>query len=219
MRTKGLYPSLLSADFSRLGRDCGELERLGVKHLHLDVMDGTFVPLISFGEHLLGSLRKETDLFFDVHMMTMHPETHIQSMKECGVDSLTVHAEACMHLDRTLQAIREAGMEAGAALNPATPLTVLDYVLDKCDQILLMTVNPGFGGQTYLPAMTEKIRTLREKLDAAGYPDLPIQVDGGISAGNAAMVLEAGADRLVAGSGVFRGNMEENIADFRKLLG
>ena len=131
---------------------------------------------------------------------------------------MTVHAEACLHLDRTLQAIRDAGMESGVALNPSTPLSVLDYVMDKCDQILLMTVNPGFGGQTYIPAMTGKIRALRRKLDEAGFPDLPIQVDGGISVKNAREVLSAGADRLVAGSGVFKGDMQANVEGFLKLL-
>ena len=215
---KGLYPSLLSADFAKLGEDCRRLEELGVTDIHLDVMDGQFVPQITFGEPLLKSLRKSTNLYFDAHLMTLRPEEKIERMKAAGVDRMTIHAEACPHLDRTLQAIHDAGMEAGVALNPSTPLSFLDYVLDKCDQILLMTVNPGFGGQTYIPAMTGKIRQLRAKLDEAGYPDLPIQVDGGISVNNAAEVIAAGADRLVAGSGVFVGDMEENVKTLLELM-
>ena len=208
---KGLYPSLLSADFSRLGEQCAELKKLGVQQLHLDVMDGTYVPQITFGEPFLKSLRQATDLFFDAHLMVVHPETHIESMKESGVDMMTVHAEACVHLDRTLQAIRDAGMLSGVALNPATSLSALDYILDKTDQILLMTVNPGFGGQSYISAMTEKIHILRTKLDEAGYGDLPIQVDGGITIANVDEVLAAGADRIVSGSGVFVGDMAANV--------
>ena len=215
---RGLYPSLLSADFAKLGEDMRKLEQLGVTDIHLDVMDGQFVPQITFGEPLLESLRRSTQLYFDAHLMTLRPEEKIERMKKSGVDRMTVHAEACLHLDRTLQAIRDAGMESGVALNPSTPLSVLDYVMDKCDQILLMTVNPGFGGQTYIPAMTGKIRALRRKLDEAGFPDLPIQVDGGISVKNAREVLSAGADRLVAGSGVFKGDMQANVEGFLKLL-
>ena len=215
---KGLYPSLLSADFARLGEQCAELKELGVHQLHLDVMDGSFVPQITFGEPFLKSLRQATDLFFDAHLMVVHPETHIESMKESGVDMMTVHAEACVHLDRTLQAIRDAGMLAGVALNPATPLSTLDYILEKTDQILLMTVNPGFGGQSYIPAMTEKIRVLRKKLEEAGCGEMPIQVDGGITMDNVDEVLAAGADRIVAGSGVFVGDMAANVRGLQSAI-
>ncbi|MCF0145426.1 MAG: ribulose-phosphate 3-epimerase [Eubacterium sp.] len=215
---KGLYPSLLSADFAHLGRDCRSLEELGVTDLHLDVMDGRFVPQVSFGEPLLGSLRKSTSLVFDVHLMVEHPEDRIASMKAAGADRLTVHAEGCYHLDRVLQAIHDAGMESGVALNPSTPLCVLDYILDKADQILLMSVNPGYGGQSYIPSATGKIAELRKKLDESGHADMPIQVDGGISVKNAAMILEAGADRLVAGSGVFNGNMADNVKQFLQMI-
>ena len=210
-----IYPSMLAADFAHLGRDLGKLSELGCTQLHIDVMDGQFVPPVSFGEPVIASLRKSTDLFFDVHMMVREPERHIESMKESGAQRMTVHAEACTHLDRVLQAIREAGMEAGAALNPATPLCVLEHVLDRLDQVLIMTVNPGYGGQSYLPAMTEKIRRARRMLDEAGYPELAIQVDGGIGAGNIRLVREAGAERIVAGSAVFRGDIGEN---YRALL-
>ena len=213
-----VYPSILSADFTRLGEDCLELREMGCTHLHVDVMDGQFVPPISFGEPVIKSLRKATDQFFDVHYMGLHPEYRIQSMAESGAQGLTVHAETCTHLDRVLQAIRDAGMEAGVALNPATPLCVLDYVMERLDQVLIMTVNPGYGGQSYLPAMTEKIRQLRRKLDASGHEDVAIQVDGGIYAHNAHVVLDAGANRLVAGSGIFGGDKRENYEAFERVF-
>ena len=213
-----VYPSILSADFTKLGEECLELQAMGCTHLHVDVMDGQFVPPISFGEPVIKSLRKAVDQFFDVHYMGLHPEYRIQSMAESGADSLTVHAETCVHLDRVLQAIKDAGMEAGVALNPATPLQVLDYVMDRLDQVLIMTVNPGYGGQSYLPAMTAKIRELRNKLDASGHENVPIQVDGGIYARNVHTVLEAGADRIVAGSGIFNGSKRENYEAFEKVF-
>lgn len=213
-----VYPSILSADFTRLGEDCRELQEMGCTHLHVDVMDGQFVPPISFGEPVIQSLRGAVDQFFDVHYMGLHPEYRVESMAESGAQSLTIHAEACTHLDRVLQAIRDAGMEAGVALNPATPLCVLDYVMDRLDQVLVMTVNPGYGGQSYLPAMTGKIRELREKLDASGHEHVAIQVDGGIYAHNAHVVLDAGADRLVAGSGIFKGDKKENFLAFEEVF-
>ena len=217
-REKRLYPSILSADFTKLGEECLFLQELGCTHLHVDVMDGQFVPPISFGEPVIRSLRKAVDLFFDVHYKGLHPEYRIDSMAQCGAQSLTIHAETCVHLDAVLQKIHDAGMEAGVALNPATPLQVLDYVMDKLDQVLIMTVNPGYGGQSYLPSMTAKIRALREKLDAAGYGQVPIQVDGGIYASNVQVVLEAGADRIVSGSGVFGGDMKTNYEAFQAIL-
>ena len=213
-----LSPSMLSADFNKLGEQLGLLEAAGCEWIHIDVMDGAFVPSISFGMPVMKSIRKQSRLFFDVHMMVEDPGRYIQDMKDSGAEMITVHAEACTHLDRVLQQIREAGLKSGVALNPATPLSVVDYVLDKTDMILLMTVNPGFGGQSYLPAMTEKVRQLRKKLDEAGYPDIWIQVDGGIKDTTAPLVLEAGANILVAGSAVFKGDIQEQFRLLNKIL-
>ena len=213
-----LAPSILSADFNCLGEEIRKVEEAGVQWLHIDVMDGSFVPSISYGMPVIASIRKHTKLFFDVHLMVEEPGRYIQEFQSCGADQLTVHAEACKHLDSTLRLIKKAGMRAGVALKPATPLSVLEYVLPLVDMVLIMTVNPGFGGQTYIETCTEKVRKLKKMvLDAGLHVD--IQVDGGINRQTLPAVLEAGANVIVAGSSVFGGNIQENVQELMEVMG
>ena len=212
-----LAPSILSADFSKLGEDLSLVEKNGVKMLHVDVMDGMFVPSITFGFPVIECIRKKSGMIFDVHLMIREPERYIERFAECGSDIITVHAEACVHLNRTIAQIKQTGKKCGVALNPATSLSVLDYVLDDVDMVLLMTVNPGFGGQSFIPAMYEKIETLRERIAKKGL-NIDIELDGGIKVSNAEKALAAGANVLVAGSAVFEGDIEANIKAFQKLL-
>ena len=198
-----LSPSLLSADCGRLADTLKDLESAGVKWVHWDVMDGHFVPNMTFGQHVIKGLRSASGLFFDVHLMIEQPERYLNDFKAAGADMLVVHAEATVHLQRTLAEIRRLGMKSGVALNPSTPLSVLDYVLDDVDMVLIMSVNPGFGGQKFLPATFRKVSELRAKLDAAGRSDCLIQVDGGCCVENTAELVKAGADVLVSGSAFF----------------
>lgn len=212
-----LSPSILSADFSNLGEQIRLLDEAGAQYVHIDVMDGMFVPSISFGMPVMKSIRGCTDRIFDVHLMIEEPDRYINDFAEAGADLITVHAEACKHLDRTVSAIKEKGLLAGVALNPATPLSEVEWVLPKVDMVLLMSVNPGFGGQTYIPYVTDKIRELKKMIDKKGLKT-DIEVDGGIHHENVTEVLDAGANIIVAGSAVFRGDIEENVERFLSIL-
>ena len=212
-----LCPSILSADFNRLGEQIKILEKEGVKILHIDVMDGDFVPRISFGMPVIKSIRKESKMFFDVHLMVTEPERYIRDFVECGADSITVHAEACEDLERTIELIRAAGVKVGVSIKPATPVNDISHLLDEVDMVLIMTVQPGFGGQKYLEECTEKIKELRELIDEEGL-DTQIQVDGGINAETLSTVMEAGANLIVAGSYAFRENLAESVQDIHKKM-
>ncbi len=210
-----LAPSILAADFKTLGDEVSIVKMAGAEYLHIDVMDGVFVPSISFGMPVISSIRNATDALFDVHLMIVEPEKYIAEFAACGADSITVHAETARHLQRVICDIKERGLRAGVALNPATSLNTLDYVLPYLDMVLIMTVNPGYGGQPYIPEMTEKIRTLRRKALELGI-DLDIEVDGGINDRTLPLVLEAGANVCVAGSAVFGGDRAANV---KKMMG
>lgn len=212
-----LCPSILSANFNRLGEQIKILEKEGVKILHIDVMDGDFVPSISFGMPVIKSIRKESKMFFDVHLMVTEPERYIRDFVECGADSITVHAEACEDLERTIELIRAAGVKVGVSIKPATPVNDISHLLDEVDMVLIMTVQPGFGGQKYLEECTEKIKELRELIDEEGL-DTQIQVDGGINAETLSTVMEAGANLIVAGSYAFRENLAESVQDIHKKM-
>lgn len=212
-----LAPSILAADFTKLGEQISIIEKSGVKMLHIDVMDGMFVPSISFGMPVVESIRKSSKLLFDVHLMIEEPDRYVETFAKLGADSITVHAEACTHLHRTIHHIKELGLKCSVALNPSTPLSVLDYVLQDLDMVLIMTVNPGFGGQAFIPEMYEKIRQLKNRITEKKLKT-DIQVDGGVCFENVQDILDAGANVLVAGSSVFKGNIEENIAALQKAL-
>lgn len=211
-----LSPSLLSANFTDLKTDIEILNSLDVKYLHLDVMDGMFVPNISFGPMIIKQLRPLTNMVFDVHLMIENPDRYIDAFKDAGAEILTVHYETCTHLHRTISYIKSLGMKAGVSLNPHTNPDVLDYVLDDLDLILVMSVNPGFGGQSFIPSSLDKISYLRKKIDEKKL-DIILEVDGGVKTTNVRDVIKAGADLIVSGSDVFF-DKENQVKSYKKIF-
>ena len=202
-QTVRIAPSILSADFSKLGEEVAAIEAAGADWVHIDVMDGHFVPNLTFGAPVVSCLRKVTKVPFDVHLMVEAPQNYIADFAKAGADILTVHLETAPHLHRVIQEIKEAGLKAAVSLNPSTPLCLLEEILPDLDMVLLMSVNPGFGGQAFIPSSLEKVRKLRQMLDAKGLKT-DIQVDGGVTPDNAAQLIAAGATVLVAGSAVYK---------------
>jgi ribulose-phosphate 3-epimerase len=212
-----IIPSILAADFARLAEEIAPLEEAGVSMLHIDVMDGHFVPNLTVGPPVVASLRKATKLALDVHLMITDPDRYAPLFIEAGADLVSVHQETCPHLDRTLRMIRGEGARAGVVLNPATPVGTLEEVLDQVDYVLVMSVNPGFGGQQFIPRSLDKIRALDRARRAAGL-DFPIEIDGGVTTGNLADIVRAGCEWVVAGVTVFRAtDPAGRIAEMRKI--
>ena len=211
-----LAPSILSADFARLGEDVKKVEAAGCEYLHIDVMDGSFVPNISFGPVVIKAIRGESSMVFDVHLMIDEPIRYIKDFAKAGADIIVVHQESTKHLHRAIMAVKEEGKRVGVSLNPATSLDTLEYVLEDLDMVLLMSVNPGFGGQSFIPSSLKKIKELKAMIDRKGLK-VDIQVDGGIFAENIREVVEAGANIIVAGSAIFgKGSIEENVKALRE---
>ncbi len=210
-----ISPSILSADFSKLGEEIKSIEKAGADYIHIDVMDGSFVPNITIGNEVVRSIRSSTALPFDVHLMINNPDNHVKAFADAGSDIITIHAEASIHLDRSLALIKSFGKKAGVSLVPSTHEDVLDYVLDKLDLILVMTVNPGFGGQKFLDSQLKKIENIRKKIEKSGRK-IDLEVDGGVNPQTAKLAVQAGADVLVAGSYIFgSGNYSDAILKLR----
>lgn len=214
---KKLSPSILAADFSKLSEEIQKVENANVEYLHIDVMDGMFVPSISFGVPIIQAIRKNHNMIFDVHLMIEEPERYIDDFVEAGADLITVHVEACTHLHSTIMKIKNAGVKASVALNPSTPLSVLEYVLEDLDMVLIMSVNPGFGGQKFIPSSLRKIRELKALINAKNL-NTDIQVDGGVNLENVSEIAAAGANIIVAGTAVFRGDVTQNVEEFHKIF-
>ena len=212
-----LSPSILSADLTKLGEQVRTLDDLGAAYFHVDIMDGMFVPNISFGFPIVKAVRSLTEKVVDVHMMVEDPGRYIDVCAEAGADIITVHYEACRHLDAVINHIKQVGAMASVAINPATPVSVLSCILDQVDMVIVMTVNPGYGGQKLIPYTVEKVRELK-KISDSSRNSFDIEVDGGVNTENAGMLLDAGANIIVTGSALFRGDLEENTAQFLNIL-
>ena len=212
-----LSPSILAADFARLGEQIKAAEKAGAEYVHIDVMDGLFVPSISFGMPIVRSVRQITDTVLDVHLMIQQPERYIEEFAECGADIITFHLEATQNPQAVIDLIHQKGLKAGMSIKPATPADEVKPYLDTVDMILVMTVEPGFGGQLYIEASTQKIKDVRELIQQTGR-EIDVQVDGGIHVGNLKKVLDAGANVIVAGSAIYKGDVAQNVADFKTVM-